>query len=338
MPRGRSLAAALLGVALLGCAALACGGGKEVILRTATGKEVTAEDLDRAPLFLLPPNGVGWAHVDLVKTAATPLGQRLISELEARLPLPESAGLSFRRDLSAMSVATYSMQGIDFAGVATGRFDAERIAAAARQPPADGLGPPITESVYAGRRVFMAQNVGFVVLTPRTALFGNEAGIRRSLDRIVEGRVADDLPPWVRDLLATPNATFSLGVDLTSSPITASLPARLGALHGASIARGVGNFDAPGLNLAATITHADNAGASGSANGLLQAGAGLNVYTRLFGFGQLIRKLETQALGNDTEVVLALDGPAIEGLMQRFLPPAPKGPLHSAAGWANRAP
>jgi hypothetical protein len=330
--------------ALLVCASaawsLGCGGGREVILRTAAGAEVTAEDLDRQPLWLLPPGGVGWLHVEVGPSAGSELGKYLLADLHARFAMPEAAGLVFERDVARLSVATYSMQGIDFAGVATGRFDVARIQAAASQPQA-GAAPALTKTEYAGRSLFMAGTVGFVILTPQTALFGNETGIRRCLDRIAESRVADDLPAWVKELLGNPSAAFSAGIDLQANPITAALSGRLAALRGAQMARALGNFDPPGINVAGTIGHADHEAARATAAALLQAGGGLNIYGRLFGLGQPIRKLETQAVGNDTMVVLAVDGGAVRVLMERFLPPPPAPVLLETGaglgqGWAAR--
>jgi hypothetical protein len=332
----RRLVAALFSCA---CAALSagCGGGPEVILRTAAGVEVTAEDIDRQPLWLLPPGGVGWLHLEVGPSASSELGKYLLAELRARFAMPEAAGFVFERDVTRLSAATYSMQGIDFAGVATGRFDVERIQAAAgvQQP---GHAPPLTRTEYAGRSLFMAGPIGFVMLTPQTALFGNETGIRRSLDRIAESRVADDLPAWVKELLATPNAAFSAGADLQANPITAALSGRLAALRGATTVRTLGNFDPPGINLAGTIGHADHEAAKATAAALLQAGGSLNIYGRLFGLGQPIRKLETQAVGNDAMVVLAIDGGAVQTLMNRFLPPAPAAPASAGQGQAAQAP
>jgi hypothetical protein len=314
---------------------LSCGSSREVILRTAAGVEVTAEEIDRQPLWLLPPGGVGWLHLEVAPAAGSELGKYLLTDAEARFPLPPAAGFSFQRDVTRLSLASYSMQGIDFAGVATGRFDAARIEAAASEHEGGSLAPPLVKSRYAGRSLFTAASIGFAILTPQTALFGNETGIRRCLDRIAESRVADDLPAWVKELLVTPNAAFSVGVDLQANPLTAALTGRLAALRGATMARGIGNFDPPGINLAGTVGHADHEAAKATASALLQAGGSLNIYGRLFGLGQPLRKLETQAVGNDTQFVLGVDGAAVRVLMQRFLPPPPAAPQHSGTGWAG---
>jgi hypothetical protein len=317
--------------------AVSCGGGREVILRTAAGIEVTAEDIDREPLWLLPPGGIGWLHVEVAPAAASELGRFLLADLEARFPMPQAAGFSFERDVTRLSVTTYSMQGLDFAGVASGHFDAQRIEKTALAYAAGSLAPPLARSEYGGRSLFTTASIGFTILTPQTALFGNETGIRRCLDRISESRVADDLPAWVKELLMTPNATFSVGVDLQSNPLTAALTGRLTALRGASMARGVGNFDPPGINIAGSVGHPDHEAARTTAAALLQAGGSLNIYGRLFGLGQPIRKLETQAVGSDTQVVLAVDGAAVRVLMEKFLPPPPAALQHSGQGWAENA-
>lgn len=332
----------MLGVSATACGGLGCGGGRDVILRTAAGQEATAEDIDREPLWLLPPGGVGWLHLEVGPSASSVLGKYVLADLQARFPLPEGAGFVFERDVARFSLASYSMQGFDFAGVATGRFDVARIEAASSEYKGGGFAPPLVKSQYAGRSLFTAASVGFVILTPQTALFGNETGIRRCLDRIAESRVADDLPPWVKELLMTPNAAFSIGADLQANPLTASLAGRISALRGATTARALGNFDPPGINLAGTIGHADHDAARATAAALLQAGGSLNIYGRLFGLGQPLQKLETQAVGNDTQVVLAVDGGAVRTLMQKFLPPPPapqqySGQQHSMQGWARSA-
>ena len=76
---------------------LSCGSGPEVILRTAAGAKVTAADIDRDPLQLLPPGSIAWFHLDVGTTAQSDLGQYVLSDIEARFPLPENAGFSLDR-------------------------------------------------------------------------------------------------------------------------------------------------------------------------------------------------------------------------------------------------
>jgi hypothetical protein len=315
---------------------LSCGSGPEVILRTAAGAAVTAADIDRDPLQLLPPGSIAWFHLDVNTTSQSDLGQYVLSDLEARFPLPASAGFSLRRDVAQLNVATYSIQGLDFAGVALGTFDPAKISAAALEYRGGPLAPPLVKSEYAGRTLFTAQNVGFSILTPHTALFGNDIGMRRCLDRISDARVADDLPAWVKALLGTPNAAFAFGGDLSGNAVTATLPRRLALLEGASQLRAVGNFTPPGVNLAGTIQHADPTAARHSATALLEVGGSVNVYAQMFGLGRPLHKLETQAVGNDAQLVVAVEAAAIKALMKQFLPAAPPLVQHSGPGWAER--
>jgi hypothetical protein len=332
----RHLRRAFLGSLAVGVS-LACVAGPEVILRTADGAKVTARELDASPLQLLPPSSIAWLFLDVRVAAQSEIGQALVKNAKARFMLPEAAGFSFDRDVSSMSVALYSLQGADFVGVASGHFDVSRISAAALEYRGGPLAPGLVRSEYAGRTLFTAQNVGFSILTPQTALFGNEVGMRRCLDRIASGRVQNDLPAWVRDLLAAPQATFSSGIDLASSAVSAGLPERLALLEGASRARVVGTFEPPGINLAGSIHYADPLNAGRSATALLRVGSSLNVYAQLLGFGQPIRKLETRAVGTDTQLAASVDGAAAQLLMNRFLP-APEAPAqHTGPGWALSA-
>jgi hypothetical protein len=299
-----------------------CGGsGKEVIVKTADGHGLTAEDIDRSPLGLLPPGGFAWAHVDVARAAQTSVGQRLLDHVDARFPLPPETGFVPRRDLQRVVFSVYAMQGVDFAGVASGAFDPERIARAAANPSSTVMGERLVESEYSGRKLYTVQNVGFVVLTPRTLLFGNETGLRRSLDRIAEGRASNELPPWVRELLEAPAAHFVAGFDLTSEPVAAAVAPRLTFLRGAEQARVLGNFEPPGINLAGTITYADEQAAARGSDDLLRQGSNVGLAARLLGLGKPIRKLESRAEGNGAQFVLALDESALDkalGLLARI--------------------
>src|SRR5262249_41694159 len=148
------------------------------------------------------------------------------------LPLPASAGFEPKRDLERVYTGVYSMSGADVAGVAIGAFDKDKIEAAADGTQKTPLGVPVTKSSYADRTLYTAGNVGFTVLTSRTALFGNDTGIRRALDRIKEGRAKRQLPPWMDKLLSTPNAPLVVGADLTSQPLPDAARSQLPFLEG----------------------------------------------------------------------------------------------------------
>jgi hypothetical protein len=300
----------------------ACGGaGQEVVVKTADGHGLTAEDIDRSPLGLLPPGGFAWAHLDVTRAAQTSVGQRLLDFADSRVPIPPSTGFVPRRDLTRVVFSVYSLQGVDFAGAASGSFDPERIAQAAKSGDTTVMGARLVESDYGGRKLYTVQNVGFVPLTPHTLLFGNETGLRRSLDRIQEGHAQNELPEWVRDLLEAPAAHFVAGFDLTSEPVAAAVGPRLTFLRGSQQARVLGNFEPPGVNIAGTITYPDAESAANGASDLSRQGSNLALAARLLGLGKPIKKLEAQPSGNDAQFVLSLDESALDkalDLVSRF--------------------
>ena len=133
-------------------------------------------------MALLPGSAVGIAYVDAKKALASPFGARLLAVTERRMPLPPAAGFDPKRDLEALWVGLYSMQGADVAGVAIGTFDRQKIEAAADGTQKTPLGVPVTKTTYSGRALYVAGDTGFTVLTSRVALFGNDVGVRRAVD------------------------------------------------------------------------------------------------------------------------------------------------------------
>ncbi|HEY8946934.1 MAG TPA: hypothetical protein VIM73_21975, partial [Polyangiaceae bacterium] len=132
-----------------------CAKKDDVILRTADGKELTAEAIDADPLALLPGNPVGAATLDARQLFASQLGQRLLAIVQARSPLPAESDFVPSRDLERVYLGFYSMQGgADVAGVAVGRFDPSRIEKAAQSSPRNAVGAPVVASQYAGRTLY----------------------------------------------------------------------------------------------------------------------------------------------------------------------------------------
>src|SRR5690606_6440211 len=84
-----------------------------------------------------------------------------------------------------------------------------------------------------------------------------------------------------------------------------------------------------------TISHIDHVAARTNANGLPQPNGTLDIYGGLFGLGQPIQKPETRSVGNDTQLVTAVDGAAVPPTMKRFLPPVPAPAPTSAPGRAG---
>lgn len=327
--RPRWLVAALIGAAscVFGCS------GQEVIIKTASGEEITAKQIDAAPLSLLPASALGIARLDAPVAFQSHLGQSILSLARSRAPLPESAGFDPQRDLHLLVVGFYAMAGVDFVGVAVGNFDGQRITSAADGVALTPLGAPLVKTEYAGRTLFTTANIGFVVLTDHTALFGDETGMRRALDRLEVGVFRDETPQATRDLFATPGATLSATFQVAGDPTVASAASSFPFLGQIEAARLLGNFQAPGLNLAGTLTYATpeaSQAASGSVTqlGTLVSAAGL--LTSIFGMGQPLTKLEARPNGRQLDVAVSADGQTAGKLLNQVA-----GALGAGAVWGG---
>lgn len=293
---------------------------QEVIVKTTDGRKLRAEDIDRDPLALLPGGAIGILYLDAQALYASPFGQGVSRLAESHTPVPASANYQPQRDLERMYVGFYSMQGADFAGVATGVFDKEAIEAAADGTQVTPLGVPVVKSTYADRSLYTAANLGFVVLTSRTALFGNETGIRRTLDRIDRGIVKQEVPDWALDLLQRPDVPMAAAFDLESNPVSAAARNQLPFAAGLHRVRMVGNFADPGINVAGTATYADAASAELGATGMNDLQTTIRQWgwaAALLGIRQPIRQMQAHPNGSQVDFVIGLDGAAVTALLEQ---------------------
>jgi hypothetical protein len=309
-------AALLLALAVAG----GCAAHDDVIVKTGADKKLDAAQIDAEPVALLPGSAVGIAYIDARKLFASSFGARLVAVTERRMPLPPAAGFDPKRDLEALWIGLYSMQGADVAGVAIGTFDRQKIEAAADGTQKTPLGVPVTKTTYSGRSLYTAGDVGFSVLTARVALFGNDIGVRRAIDRVEEGRAKKQLPKYMTELLATPNAPLVVAGDLTSNPIPAAARAELSFTEGLETLALVGNFDEPGINLAGTLSYGDQKTAERGAQNLVATRGMLDRYApflALVGIPQPIRRLEAQPKDKTVGFVMAVDGAAVAVLLDK---------------------
>ncbi len=213
------------------------------------------------------------------------------------------------------------MQGADAAAVVTGNFDKSAIEQAADGTQQTPLGVPVVKSGYAGRTLYTAQNIGFVVLTSHTVLMGNETGIRRALDRIKEGRVRNQVPKWFKELMKTPNAPIIAGFDLRTSPLTDAARQQMPFLNGVETAGMLANFESPGINVAGTLTYGDEESAQKGAASMMQLKdliASWGWVASLLGIAQPVRQLDAKASGKDTKFVAGLDAQAIGQMLDQL--------------------
>ncbi len=303
------------------CAAslvMGCPKKEDVIVESGAGKSLSNDAIDQDPLALLPGGAVGVISGDAKALFASRFGQRLA--IMASAPIPPAAGFEPTRDLDRIAVGLYSMQGADFAVVATGRFNKANIEAAADGTQTTPLGAPLVKSSYADRAVYTSKNIGFAVLTERTVLLGNETGIRRALDRIKEGRVKRSLPDGFEELAKTPNAPVVAAFDLRAQVMSDAVRGQLPFVVGLETARMLANFEEPGLNIAGTLTYPDNAQAEAGTQSLRSLASNAQSFgwlINLVGIPQPIKKLEAETNDRESKFVAALDGDAVAELLDR---------------------
>jgi hypothetical protein len=269
---------------------------------------------------LLPGGVLGIASVDTTKLFASQFGAKILIILQQRLPVPASAGFDPARDLRHLYLGVYSMQGVDLSGVAIGTFDKARIEAAVNGVDKTPQGLPIAKRSYTGRTLYTAGGFGFCMLSDHSALFGNDTGIRRALDRIHEGRVRRQTLPWMNTLLQSESAPIIAGADLRAQALPEAASSNLAFLNGLETLAMVGNFADPGLNLAGTLVYGDEAGAKQGADNVQGLSQRLGTYATLLslmGIPQPVRKLDAEAKGKEAAFVVGLDAAAIGALLDK---------------------
>lgn len=313
-------------VVLLGLGLCGCGGNKDSITPTVASRELSAPEIDGNPLALLPGSLVGFARIEAQPTFQTAFGPSLAALARQLAPLPASAGFVIERDLERVFIGAYSMAGADLAGVAIGRFDENQIRMAAQSSNAPGQAPKagtLVQSLYAGKTVYTVNNMGFCLLTARTALFGNETGIRRALDRIREGRAVNRLPSWTRDLLDEKQAPIGFGVDLRATALSESVSKQVPFVEGLVAARVRGNYAAPGLNLVGSLGYPTPEAAATGAQRVNQTRDLLSqagFLMSLFGVAQPLERLEAKPNGTEVDFVAAANGTTLGRLITQMTP------------------
>jgi hypothetical protein len=303
----------LLCVALLGCAGKGAG----------TGGEKKA-DLDADPIALLPAGAVVVANLDArALIDHGPLGGDLARLASRVVPVGEEAGFQPARDVDRLVIATYATGGADFAVVLSGRFDEAKIAAITKG--ADGT--PIVRGVYAEHTTYTAGPVAYAVLTPKTVVSGSGDGLRRVLERVKGGALDRSVPPWMVETLQTKGAPVALAADFSSQPIAVAAVGtlNLGWLKALRVARVIGNFEPPGMNVAATLTYADAQQAQAAVEGVHVVEGWVNVLGPALG-GIRLQNLQATTDAQDLRCKFAIDDQSLRAmiaLLGRFLPAPP---------------
>ncbi|WP_050436241.1 hypothetical protein [Chondromyces crocatus] len=255
------------GVLAVGTGLLGCGSAKDSLILVG-GEPIDAAAIDKDPLSVLPSGVLMLAYLDAATLFKSSLGGEVDTLVGQLVPIGRESNFVASRDVTRIYGGVYAMQGADFCAVVQGNFDAEAIRRAADARATTMLGVPLVKSRYAGNDMYTAGNIGFVPLTPRTALAGNETGMRRALDRIQRGKLSRSMPPWMVQLTETQGAAFALAGDLSGQAAVASAAQQVPFLAGLKYVRVLGNFLSPGVNYAGTLTYGDPQTAASGAQAL----------------------------------------------------------------------
>jgi hypothetical protein len=317
----RTLLKPLVAGLLCGAFLLGCGGSKDdVIIKTAAGVELNAADIDRDPYALLPEAPLVVVRTDAQAQFRSAFGQRLLQIVQSRLPVPPSADFVPERDLDSLLVGVYSMQGVDFAAVARGRFKPEAIQKAADGVTQTPMGAPLVKSEYAGRTLYTVGNVGFTLLTASTVLYGNETGMRRALDRIGRGALDRRIPQWMENYLKAQTAPIAAGLDF-SQPEGLAVADSMAQTRSLSTATATGNFEPPGMNLAGRLSYRTAESALAATQSILALQQRIQSFawlTSLMGMGNPIHRLQLTPNANSVDFQLSLQGGVVSQLIEQL--------------------
>jgi hypothetical protein len=300
-------------------AGAACG-GSSASTHAASANELTPDQIDADPLALLPGSAVAVATVDArAFSTSDTLGAQIGALSEKLMPIGDEAGFKASRDVDRIILATYSSAGIDVAAVLSGRFDEAKIREAVEAHTQTRGGGLLAESTYTGRRVYTVSDVGFTILTPKTALAGTQSGIRRALDRIHDGHPKRDVPGWVQETIDTPHAAATVSADF-AEPITS---AAIGAFSlpwakGVNKVRVIADFKPPEMHVAGTITYVDPASAAAGATGLQQAATMANLVA-LTGLVPRLGDLTISTTEANVQCAFSVDDQALKNLLAALL-------------------
>jgi hypothetical protein len=297
---------------LLALVALVACGGKVA----ATPVEAKL-DLDSDPLALLPSSAVVVANLDAkAMFASASVGSQLAALADSLLPLGAEAGFDAKRDVDRVVLGGYTSTGADTVAIVSGRFDVGKIAATTQSR----SGAAIVHAMYAGRDTYAAGPAMYSVLTEKTVVAGTGDGVRRTLERIQDKKIERAMPAWVEETLATPGAEMALAADFTSQPVTVaaigSVP--LPWLTGLHVAKIIGNFEKPGMNVAATLSYGEPSQADSAADGVRSADVWLKLLGGFLG-GLSVQDLDVKTDGKDLKCKFGVDDQTLARLLA-FVP------------------
>ncbi|HSY22924.1 MAG TPA: hypothetical protein VK841_12450 [Polyangiaceae bacterium] len=280
-----------------------------------------AATIDGDPLALLPPGAVAFANVEVQSIAqAGSSGTSLAAVADSLVPLGADAGFVPSRDVDRIVLGEYGTINADVGAILSGRFDPDKIAKSTQTK----SGAAITATPYLNFTIYKIGAVAYSPLTPHTLVAGTGDGVMRVLDRVHAGKLDRAIPPWAADTLQTKGAEVAVAADFSTHPIGSVTVGSVSVpwLKGMQVARVLGDFSPPGLNVAATLTYSDPSQASGAAQGISMAAGWVKMLAPLVG-GANLENLDVHAVGADVQCKFAVDDQSLRMLVSlapRLLP------------------
>ena len=297
---------------------VACGG------KGAASGDSAKSAIDADPLSLLPGSALFVASLDVHGMYANAaVGPTVASLTDPLLPLSADT-LDVSRDVDRLVLGGYAGNQADVAVVLSGRFDVDRIAAATQSK----SGAPLVKATYAGFPTSTAGAITIAPLTAKTLVAGTKERVHRVLDRIGQGTLKRSVPPWAAETLATQGAQFAIAGDFATQPIASATlgSINLGWLKGLQTLRAVGNFDDPGVNVAATLTYSDPSAAQSATDGIHLIDSWQKLLAPLL-LGAKVENLQVSGSGNDVSCKFAIDSSSLRALVtlaSRYVMPPPQ--------------
>jgi hypothetical protein len=307
----------------------------------ATPTTAGVVDLDADPAALLPYGSVMVASLGAKEIANSTAGGDLVAVSERVLPFAKEIDFQIKRDLDRVYIGMYSFSGADLLGVLSGHFDPAKLEAAAQR----GLNTPfgvVVASTYAGRKIYTVANVGFTVLSDKTALLGSEAAMRRALDRIQVGTIKREMAPWMGDWVSQPGYPVLLASDVTKQSFGKTVTGFIPWIQGVQYVRVRGRFNPDtsyGMSGALTYPDSQKAQQAASGFGALKSSFTMMSALKLIGIDPLVRNAVVQSQGNDMQFSTVIDEKQTRQLIRLLTdwigsgaPPALPAPASTAPG------
>jgi hypothetical protein len=316
---GTGIAVRMIACVMLAAVVIGCGGPD-----AKNGGDANGVDLDGDAYLLLPSEPMVLGVLDAKALyESKSVASQVAQIVERFVPIGEESGFVASRDVDRIVVGMYSTQGADAAAIVRGRFDEGKIAQAAAQHTMTKAGGALSASTYAGRSVYSVAvgSVvgGFVVLTSKTVLAGTESGIRRTLDRVRDGKATKrGMPQWMVDTVETKGAELAFAADFSTQPVASAairgLPITF--LNGMRMARVLGDFKEPGMHIAATTTYGDPAQANAAAEQLKIVDGWGRALGAVLTFIPKLQNLDVTTDDKDVRAKAAIDEQALHKLLE----------------------